>query len=110
MSDRATIVSLLLEWLETYRQIEAATGQLRACLGADPESLVVKAMYDSFERYTELLSAKIGDDFDWLAWFIWENDAGAKGHEAKAGAWECQRPIRTLEDLADIILADVADG
>ena len=53
---------------------------------------------------THPTSAAIGDTATWLDWFVHENDCGRKGHEA--GYDNRVKPIRTAEDLIDLIEAE----
>jgi hypothetical protein len=65
-----------------------------------------------FEEALDCIAREIGDPLrgtthgSWLAWFVFDNDCGRKGMDAKAGAWPVARPIRTAADLTDLILAD----
>ena len=96
---------LLGHWLASFKQIEAAYQKLRDAFGATPESEIVKAMYDTHHEYTKLVAEKVGDKDGWLEWFLWENNAGAKGLEAKAPCWKKARKIKTVKDLEAIIVA-----
>ena len=97
--------ALLGHWLASFKQIDAAYQKLRDAFGATPESEVVKALYETHGEYTKLVSEKVGDKDGWLEWFLWENDAGAKGLEAKAPGWKKARKIKTVKDLEAIIVA-----
>ena len=44
---------------------------------------------------------KIGDDSNWLDWFIFENDCGEKAMEA--GYDKNLKPIKTIDDLIELI-------
>jgi hypothetical protein len=51
--------------------------------------------------YCDLLSEAIGDTFEWVAWYCFENDFGAK--KWKAGYDGNEKPIRNLDDLWRLI-------
>lgn len=50
--------------------------------GCEPESLIAKALYEPFERYTAAVSKLIDDQNAWLDWFVWDNACGANAFEA----------------------------
>jgi len=53
------------------------------------------------------LSVLIGDTGESLYWHCWENDMGKRGMPAKACSWEEYREIRNLDDLCELIEADM---
>ena len=93
----------LLKWFELSFRLQAITNILNRAFNSTSESQVVSAMYDTHTEYTRLLSEKIGDVHGWLYWYLWDNDGGAREMKAKASKWKRRRPIRTLEDLEQLI-------
>lgn len=53
------------------------------------------------DTLAELLNAG-----DWLNWYCWENDMGAKGHEAGVKGKVPTKPCRNVKQLLRIIEAD----
>jgi hypothetical protein len=51
--------------------------------------------------YCDLLSEAIGDTSEWVAWYCFENDFGAKKHDA--GYDGNEKPICNLDDLWRLI-------
>lgn len=96
-------ILLLNAWAAKRSRIDAEYEKLKSLFGADPECSPVKAMYDVFLEYTEVLADLVGDDEGWLEWYSWENDNGAKRLEAKASSWSKSKPIVTPDDLHSLI-------
>ena len=57
--------------------------------------------YSLQSSYCGLLSEALGDSDEWIAWYCFENDFGAKKFEAKYDGKE--KPIRNLDDLWRLI-------
>lgn len=96
-------------WMKHFQAIESVYNGLNVLTGCSPESPLSNAMYELFVAYTIELSHRLGDDFGWLDWFVWENDCGKADLKAKASSWTTkkERRIKTLDDLCDLILADL---
>ena len=99
----------LEEWQKHGEDLEAATEQFRAAVGAcDIErSPILKAAWGLWDEYTAVTAQAVGDTDSWLQWWWYENDRGAKGLKARAAKWTRRRPIRTLADLCKLIEADL---
>jgi hypothetical protein len=96
-------VRTLTEWIECFNKIQHAYDKLKELFGVEPDSLIVAAMFDPFERYTACLTKSLDDENDFLNWFLWDNDAGKNGMLAKAASWKTCRSIKTVEDLEKLI-------
>ena len=53
----------------------------------------------------DILSESIGDEFDWTSWFIYDNDCGSRGLEARSGDGHIIK-ADTPEDIYDIIIGN----
>ena len=100
---------LLANWAEKRSRIDAEYTKLKCLFGADPECSPVRAMYDTFGQYTEVLAKLVGDEDGWLDWYSWENDNGAAKLKAKASNWKESKPIVTTDDLLSLI-ANIEDS
>lgn len=94
-------LKLLEIWIKRFHAIQKAYDDAKALLGASPESPMVTAMYDAFQGYTDALGAQIGDQSNWLDWYLWDNDAGKRGFQA--GEKGKERPIRNLKHLVNLL-------
>ena len=65
------------------------------------ESPFTDALFRMQSEYTEAVAKNVGDASDWLNWYQFDNDMGAKGYEA--GIVGDMREIKTLEDLLWLI-------
>jgi hypothetical protein len=61
-----------------------------------------EATWGAFDAYVSAVAETIGDDWEWLHWFIYENSCGRKGMEAK-GAMSGLRKIKTAAQLVALI-------
>ena len=98
-------IALLEGCLKEFQQVEAACAALEALFGKDHEGRIQAHLYGLFRSYSRLVAIQVGDDRNWLDWFIWDNGCGKKALKAKASSWICRREIRTAKDLEAIISA-----
>ena len=101
------ILTILEPWLEAFLNIETALADFeKLCPIADLDNCPLwRNYYQLFDLYTAQIAINIGGDKEgWLSWFIYDNDAGAKGYPATHNAkTHPARPIRTLKDLAKLL-------
>jgi len=102
---KAERIALLERWLAEYKRVEAINQALVGLFHSNPEGPVHLCYYELFSAYGHLVGEKVGDNNDWLGWFIWENDCGKNAMEARAPSWKKARKIRTVKDLEAIISA-----
>ncbi|GAB4059234.1 hypothetical protein [Uliginosibacterium sediminicola] len=100
---RAQCIALLTEWQGVIEELNAQHAVLRKALLVQLECPVIAAANTLVSSYTQAVSVIVGCDVadDWLEWYALENDFGRKGFEA--GYDGKLRPIRTLQDLLDLI-------
>lgn len=57
--------------------------------------------FDNFYSHTglieEIIGLMVGDEAEWIGWYVWENDMREKGSEA--GYKDNMREIKNLDDL-----------
>lgn len=99
---RAEITLLLEPWFERFGALEDAFAtfeQLSPVTNLEASPLW-KGYYALFDAYTDLLADRLGPAAaPWLAWFLWDNDAGRKQLSASPGSKHRLRPIKNLQDL-----------
>ena len=54
---------------------------LQALTKCGPDALLTLAMGQMWDAYTNAVSREVGDENEWLDWYCWDNDMGAKGLE-----------------------------
>jgi rhamnogalacturonyl hydrolase YesR len=95
----------ILYWEAVIKAIIADHKALdKACLKA----IEAGAMDANGQLFTAIWKAFDGllghlDQSDWLSWFIYDNDCGKAGREAKVGTHMKLKPIRTPRQLAELI-------
>jgi len=57
------------------------------------------------DAYINVLEKSFGDNFNWISWFVFENDFGKKGMQAKASPDKKLVKIKTVKQLYRIINA-----
>lgn len=107
MLNKKEIKSRIEECIKQFQEIETLYDDCYKLLGCDPESKFFTILYNTHTKYVKTLSESINDDFNWIDWYIWENDCGKKEYEAKASKWKKEKKIKNVEDLVNIILADL---
>lgn len=82
----------------------AQMAALKRVLDPDPGCPWYDAAFGMLNVAIKATAAAIGDKYDWIDWYVIENDCGRKGQEA--GYTDNIKPIRTVEDLLDLIEAE----
>lgn len=72
------IVSHLEAWVAHHRAIEEVYQSLHKMTGAMPDCALLAPVYRLLDAYTEAISDVVGDKEEWLSWYAWDNDMGAK--------------------------------
>ena len=97
-----TIKRLVRAVKELERRFKAA----EALFGCDPETPFQKTMYTTLlGGYIDAVSELVGDQNDWVSWYIWDNSCGANAGEV---SWtehgkEIKIKVRTVEQLVQVI-------
>lgn len=91
----------LQDWMIAIENAESLIAPVRDVLMLAPESPVNEALDGVISALTESTSKLVNDKVGWLEWYATENDFGRKGHSA--GYMGHEKPIKSLEDLMDLI-------
>ena len=98
----AEIVPTLELWQRVYREWQTQYEALQALTRCGPEAPIALAMGRMWDAYTNAVAREVGDENDWLEWYCWENDMGAKGLEAQSTSGKTIK-VRTVAHLARVI-------
>jgi len=93
--------------VQRYTELSTQCDALNAILKMDYESPLMRSIWMMFECYAASASALIGDNHEWLSWYIWDNQCGKKELCASLGTKKL-RPVRTVKDLVKLIKASIA--
>jgi hypothetical protein len=58
-------------------------------------------IYKSLDQHLNNISKAIGDENDWVSWFIYDNDCGKS--KLQAGLKDKMKQIKSVKDLVDLI-------
>ncbi len=95
-------LKLLQDWQKSYQNFRKEEDKLSAVFGGGiNESGLFNCAYKLFDNYTDVLSKLIGDNNDWLNWWMFETQCGEKGTKVKIGGK--MREIKNLKDLLKVI-------
>lgn len=100
------VESKLEKCITHYKKISEIFDNFEKFVGVSMESPLFLAVFNTFELYVDELKVSINDPFDWINWYIYDNECGKNEHEAKASNWKKAKKIKNVKDLADIIMAD----
>lgn len=97
--------AILADWHRNITETDELLAPVIDALQLPPESPVCAAVWQLQGAFTLATAELLDDSAEFLAWFRLDNNMGAKGLQAGAGNGAPLRPIRTLEDLAQIMEA-----
>lgn len=98
----AEIVPTLEVWQRVYNDWQAQYEALQALTRCGPEAPIALAMGRMWDAYTNAVAREVGDNNEWLDWYCWENDMGAKGLEVTSTSGKTIK-VRNVRQLARVI-------
>jgi hypothetical protein len=104
--NREKRIWIISKLVAQHKALDSHFDILSKTLGSQVGSPFFDCMYKAMDSYLESVSEWLGDDFGWINWFIHENDYGKRAYAAKPSKGR-KRKIRTVENLVDIIEADL---
>jgi hypothetical protein len=93
----------LERWAKTVTAVDSVMDDLSKVIGATHDSRLGDAVYNMMGFYTAELDRRLRAD-GLLNWYQWGNDMGAKGLKADPHGDMNLKPVRNLEDLAQLIV------
>lgn len=97
--------AILADWHRNITETDDLLDPVIDALELEPESPLCAARAQLQGALTRATAELLDDSAEWLEWFHLDNEMGAKGLAASPGKDVPPRPIRTLEDLAQIMEA-----
>ena len=99
--EKAQKIELVTTLVKHYEDFSAALDKMRPYI--DLTGSGISNLYFSlFETASKLASDEIKDDWQWLEWFIYDNNCGKRGLEAGEAGTKL-KPIKTPEDLINFL-------
>ena len=97
-------IALLQRWIHAGKRLNDVYGNLAAMFRISPENEITQSAWDAFGAYTDALACLLADDGQWLEWFAYELDFGAKAAEVTLYLEDSPDEgetflVRTAEDL-----------
>lgn len=89
-------LEILEQWQTASEALDKASEHLLK-FGMSIESETVSAVHNAMDQVTKFASVAVGDAFEWLSWYQYDNKMGALGLPVIVNGEE--RDIKTLEDL-----------
>ena len=100
-------LALLRQWEASYLELDLQMDRLSAVVGSMVHSPFGEAVWGAWDNYTCALAELVGDGYEWLNWYCFDNDMGKKAYEA---GWEGDmRPITQATDLLWLIEGGAGD-
>lgn len=96
------ILPTLKDWESIYRHWQVQYDALNALTKCGPDAPITLAMGRMWDAYSNLIAREVGDENDWLDWYCWENDMGAKGLEVTSTSGKTIK-VKTVAHLARVI-------
>lgn len=97
-------------WVERVSELDRQIDAFYALTGATPDSPLVESIYTVEDAYTKSLADAVGDTEGWLLWWRWECDMGRKPMKASFRPGGPMREIRTIKQLARLVVSVVPDA
>ena len=93
-----------------YRKLTKTFDALDDLMGSSPDSEIYTVVWAGFEAYTKAVSVAIGDNFDYVSWYIWDNSCGKRGLEVSWNNGNVRVFVKTAKDLIKVIDANERSG
>ena len=87
--------------IDEQKRTEKLIDKFQDLFGFSDGVLCYDTLFKSEDLIYKLAAQLIGDDQDWLEWYIFENNCGEKGLEA--GYDGQMKPIKSIDDLLELI-------
>lgn len=94
-------LKLLQNWKQCHDNILTLMESLEPAFGSLINSKLSEQLWHNFYILTETTEKFLGSNYNWLEWYCWDNQMGAKRLDAGHGG--NMRPIKSLDDLLDLL-------
>lgn len=88
-------------YLNSIKKFNAESDEMNEHLSFIASGAICELGYSLLDDYMRLLSESVGDEWDWIPWFVFDNEFGDKkiiaGYDGK------ERSIKNVSDLWGLI-------
>ena len=95
-------IALVTALVSHYKLLDAHWHDATKVFGTHNNPLF-EATWGVFDSYVASVSTLIGDEADWLNWFIYDNKCGRLAMQATAGTGAKAKKIRTVAQIVAVI-------
>lgn len=100
----AETLSLLQAWAAQQAALKEQTDLLERLTGAGPDSPLLTPVFEIWDAYTRLVAEKVGDTQNWLEYFEFDCEMGARPKEVSWPAPDgTGRIVVCLDSLAALL-------
>ena len=96
-----TILISVKKVIEAQKSVSEAFDKLEEVLGVRSDSEFFNTYWKAIELCIEAVSIAVGDEQDWISWYIYDNEYGKK--KMKAGYDGKLKKIGAIKDLVKLI-------
>ena len=96
-------IKLVNDLVAHYSALTKVFTDLSALTGSQPEARLNTVVWDSFDGYTKAVSNAIGDHFEYVSWYIWENSCGKRGFEVSWNGGKSKVCVNGVKALLKVI-------
>lgn len=93
-------IELIQKLEQRLKKADKSMGMMYAVFGRNPEGPFQDGIYGLFDMAIDGVAKAIGDEDDWLTWFIYDNEWGKKEYEA---GYKPMVKIKSIEDFVTMM-------
>jgi hypothetical protein len=95
-------IKLIQDLVNHYKDLESNCNQIANIFGCDYNSKFFTSIWGAFDAYMELVQKSTEDVFDWIPWFIYDNECGKRNIECEVRGG-VKVKVKTVKQLVELI-------
>lgn len=97
--------SAIQELVARKHQLDNMYGALEPYFGKNPDGKLWTMLWDTYQKWLDLVALSVGDKAHWISWFVFDNECGTHGLTAGFGDDEADMvPVTCVKELMPFIL------
>ena len=89
--------------LDFHQEMNEKWEILEKVFGVDTSTGLGELYWRIFDKYTDAIQREIGDEHQWLSWWLWDDKQGANKLAVKPGVGMKHVTVDNLDDLVKLI-------